>query len=188
MRRFSIAAMLALVGFAALAFAALRAATNLWSGAIHTFTVFALGVGLVGALIRGRRSGGWIGFAAVGWTTYLTALALIVFEASVPPHLPVKTPLPLAHRIGEVLFPVLNAEPQSLDAIPGFSAQPMSEEKRAVITAWQMDVANVPVRKAAINSILDNVACIVLALLGALVGTFLERRAPRPGPQPIGPN
>src|SRR5258708_36614221 len=71
--RFSIASLLILVLFVAVAIAALREATHMWDSGVFSL---ALGVLLVSALLalhrteRGRAF--WLGFALFGWT-YLGA-------------------------------------------------------------------------------------------------------------------
>jgi|SRR5579864_4045266 len=71
--RFTIANLLALVLFLAVAFAALRQSTDLWDSAVFSMTIGALLVaGVLGVHRHGRERAFWLGFALFGWA-YLGA-------------------------------------------------------------------------------------------------------------------
>ncbi len=101
--RFSIAGLMGLVLFTAIALAALRRSTENWAGVLFLATLGALGIGLVGAFCRGgSERGGWIGFVVFGWL-YLGA----AFEPyHLSPTLPTQYLLELlAPRIGGITGP-----------------------------------------------------------------------------------
>jgi hypothetical protein len=101
--RFSIAALMGVVLFAAIALAALRRSTEIWAGVLFLATLGALGIALVGAFCRGgSERGGWIGFAVFGWL-YMGA----AFEPyHLSPTLPTQYLLELlASRIGGIRGP-----------------------------------------------------------------------------------
>jgi hypothetical protein len=66
MGRISISATLGWVVAFALGLAALVNASVLWAGAVLHLTLFALLAGVVGAILKGRRGGDWLGFALFG--------------------------------------------------------------------------------------------------------------------------
>lgn len=66
--RFSILTGLLLIGVLGVAFAAIRAATPTWAGAIGSITFFLLLAALLGVgYARGTARAFWVGFAALGW-------------------------------------------------------------------------------------------------------------------------
>ena len=75
MRRISVAG---LIGVIAVGLAALRSATDLWLRIMMTLTVAALAVGLLGAIVRPRPRGAWVGFAVFGWGSYVAAFVPIL--------------------------------------------------------------------------------------------------------------
>jgi hypothetical protein len=71
--RYSIASLLGLVLFVAVAFAALRQADDLWDSAVFSLTVGLFLASVLHTVHRtGRRRAFWLGFAVVGWA-YLIA-------------------------------------------------------------------------------------------------------------------
>jgi hypothetical protein len=82
--RFSIASLLGVVLFAALALAALRAATDAWDSGVFTTTVLIFLVALL-LTVHGteRRRAYWLGFALFGWA-YLAASLIPSIEARLP--------------------------------------------------------------------------------------------------------
>jgi hypothetical protein len=71
--RFTIGTLLALVLFLAVAFAALREATDLWDSGVFTLTSAVLVVGVLLSFHRtGKGRAFWLGFALFGWA-YLVA-------------------------------------------------------------------------------------------------------------------
>jgi hypothetical protein len=82
--RFSIASLLGVVVFVAVALAALRAASPAWDAGLLGVTIAALLVAVLLAVHRdGRRRASWVGFALFGW-----AYLAIVFVAGTEPRLP----------------------------------------------------------------------------------------------------
>ncbi|MBI3462306.1 MAG: hypothetical protein HY000_04490 [Planctomycetes bacterium] len=76
--RFTLRRLLAVVGFAAVAFAALAGASELWVNAVFTITVAAWAVALVAAFVqRGAPQGFAISFAVCG-VAYILLIALPV--------------------------------------------------------------------------------------------------------------
>ncbi len=71
MGRISIAGLLGLVGLFAVGLAALTSATAAWLGFFFLLTFGLLFAGVVGWILRGRRSGGWVGFVVFGWGFFL---------------------------------------------------------------------------------------------------------------------
>ena len=66
--RFSIAGLMGAVLFVAIGFAALRSASEAWSGALFLATRGVIGLALVGAICRrGPQRAWWLGFAVFGW-------------------------------------------------------------------------------------------------------------------------
>src|SRR3954469_1750576 len=79
--RFTIASLLGLVCFVAVAFAALRRADGLWDSALFTLTLGILLASVLLAVHRtDRRRAYWLGFALFGWT-YLGASLIPPVEA-----------------------------------------------------------------------------------------------------------
>jgi hypothetical protein len=73
--RYSIASLLGLVLFVAVAFAALRQADELWDSAIFSLTVGLLLISVLLAVHRtGRSRAFWLGFAVVGWAYLIVSL------------------------------------------------------------------------------------------------------------------
>jgi hypothetical protein len=82
--RFSIASLLALVLFLAIAFAALRAANELWDSAVFTGTLAILLAAVLLAVHRTqRRRAFWLGFAVFGWVALFASLVPAV-ESRLP--------------------------------------------------------------------------------------------------------
>jgi hypothetical protein len=71
MRRISIGAALGWVVAFALGLAALVNATDFWAGATLLLTLATLLGSVLGVILRGWRSGGWLGFAVFGWGYFL---------------------------------------------------------------------------------------------------------------------
>ena len=73
--RYSIAGLLGLVLFVAVAFAALRQADELWDSALFSLTVGLLLTSVLLTIHRtGRKRAFWLGFALVGWTYLIASL------------------------------------------------------------------------------------------------------------------
>jgi WD40 repeat protein len=73
--RYSIAGLLGLVLFVAVAFAALRQADELWDSALFSLTVGLLLTSVLLAIHRtGRKRAFWLGFALLGWTYLIATL------------------------------------------------------------------------------------------------------------------
>jgi hypothetical protein len=82
--RFTIANLLGVVLFVAVAVAALRAASEAWDGAVLGLTLLALLVAVLLAVHRAdRRRAFWLGFALFGWAYLVAALV-----SPVEPRLP----------------------------------------------------------------------------------------------------
>jgi hypothetical protein len=82
--RFSIASLLGVVVFVAVALAALRAASPAWDAGLLGVTIAALLVAVLLAVHRaGRRRAYWVGFALFGW-----AYLALVYLGGVEPRLP----------------------------------------------------------------------------------------------------
>jgi hypothetical protein len=74
--RFSIAALMGVVLFVALGFAALKNANAFWASATFTVAVVMISLALLGAIARkGRARMIWGGFAAFGWACLILWLA-----------------------------------------------------------------------------------------------------------------
>ncbi len=85
MNRFSLASLLALVGFIAVGLAALRDASEWVAQAFFTLTLAALAFGLLGTIVR-REHAAWIGFSLFGWGYFLAAFAPVL-EVEIAPFL-----------------------------------------------------------------------------------------------------
>ena len=72
--RVPLASLMALVGIVALGLGAMRIGTPMAVSVAFNVTLFALFVGLLGAIVR-RGGGGWVGFALFGWGYAVLALA-----------------------------------------------------------------------------------------------------------------
>jgi WD40 repeat protein len=73
--RYSIAGLLGLVLFVAVAFAALRQADELWDSALFSLTVGLLLTSVLLTIHRtGRKRAFWLGFALLGWTYLIASL------------------------------------------------------------------------------------------------------------------
>jgi hypothetical protein len=71
--RFTIARLLALVGFCGIAFASLRSPSQLWASTMFALALGSIPVALLNAIYgRGGRRAFWVGFCVVG-TAYFTA-------------------------------------------------------------------------------------------------------------------
>lgn len=82
--RFSIADLLGMVFFVALAVAALRAANDTWDSGAFGLALWTLTMAVILAIHRqGRRRAYWLGFALLGWS-YLTASLIPPVEARLP--------------------------------------------------------------------------------------------------------
>jgi hypothetical protein len=82
--RFSIARLLGVVFYVAVAVAALRAATDAWDSAIFGLTLLAFLTAVLLAIHRAdRRRASWLGFALFGWA-YLGASLIPPFESRLP--------------------------------------------------------------------------------------------------------
>ncbi|HWE39106.1 MAG TPA: hypothetical protein VG406_21335 [Isosphaeraceae bacterium] len=87
MKRVTIGQVLGLIGLFAVGLAALRAATVPWYVAIHSLTLVALLVGLLGAIVRPRdRRPAWVGFALFVWASFLV-LQVGEIQAAIEPTL-----------------------------------------------------------------------------------------------------
>ena len=95
-RRASVSHLLAYVLLAAIAMAALRAATGLWAGVAYLATLFVPGAATLGAACcRGEARAWWLGFAAFGWGYLylgLVAPADAPTAAFATPTLPIPDP------------------------------------------------------------------------------------------------
>ena len=102
--RFSIAGLMGVVLFAAIAFAALRSSSQTWAGLLLLATLGAFGIALVGAVCRsGSERGGWFGFAVFGWI-YMNAA---FWPSNLWPKLPTESLLEaLGPRLGAVGAPI----------------------------------------------------------------------------------
>jgi WD40 repeat protein len=73
--RYSIAGLLGMVLFVAVAFAALRQADELWDSALFSLTVGLLLTSVLLTIHRtGRKRAFWLGFAFLGWTYLIASL------------------------------------------------------------------------------------------------------------------
>jgi hypothetical protein len=73
--RFSIASLLGLVLFVAVAFAALREANDLWDSGLFTLMLGLLVTSVLLAALRdGRRRASWLGLALFGWSYLIASL------------------------------------------------------------------------------------------------------------------
>src|SRR5207248_4578990 len=82
--RFTIAGLLVVILFVAVAIAALRAATAAWDSGVFGVTLAILLAAVLLAVHRaGRQRAYWLGFALFGWT-YLVASLIPPIEARLP--------------------------------------------------------------------------------------------------------
>ena len=167
MRRFSIAAILVVVGFVALAFGAIKASTPLWSGVIHALTLLALSLALLGVFLRGRREPALMGFAVVGWTFYLSSLSAV--ESKDPISASLSTVI--AQELLPIVHPVTPGEDALLTVYPS-----MSGEEFDAVQAHNLHASSLPRRNASFIKIVQDVLCMMLALIGALAGSMIEGR------------
>jgi hypothetical protein len=151
--RTSILGLLVVVAAFALAFAALRSASDLWFGAVYTFTVVLLLVTVIVARFRrGDEKAFWFGFAVFGWGFFLLGfgpwmIPLENLEEGEPGRL---NPSLLTSKAIFFLVHSLRKEPDGLNDI----------EK---ITANTMGIAHLMIT-------------LIVAICGGLIGALVRRR------------
>jgi len=105
MARVSIAGLMGFVLVAALGFAGLKQATELWASGFQAGTVIALILGVLTAIqARGRGRAFWSGFAIAGWVYFL-----LVFGVLTPTEL--RSPTPLTQYWLDRLEAILHPSP-----------------------------------------------------------------------------
>ena len=77
MKRISIAGLLGFVIAFALGLAAVVNASEFWAGAMSFLTIVTLLGSVLGTVLRGWRSGGWLGFAVFGWGYYFSLILML---------------------------------------------------------------------------------------------------------------
>ena len=151
--RTSILGMIAVVAAFALAFAALRSASDLWFGAVYTFTVVLLLLTVIVARFRrGDEKAFWFGFAVFGWGFFLLGfgpwmIPLEQFEEGEPGRL---NPSLLTSKAIFFLVAHLRKKPDDLQDV----------EK---ITANTIGIAHL-------------VITLGLAICGGMIGAMVRRR------------
>ena len=85
--RYSLASLMGLVLFCAVAMAALRQADQVWASLLFSGAIVVLGTAVLAAVFaRGARRGFWVGFCAFGWA-YLALAFAPGFESDIRPRL-----------------------------------------------------------------------------------------------------
>jgi hypothetical protein len=98
MRKFSIARLMAVIGLLGVFAAAIRNASELWSGIVLGATLLVLAVSLLGVVHRrGPERAWWLGFALLGWG-YLVLVQGPWFSEKVGSVLPTSLALDDIHR------------------------------------------------------------------------------------------
>jgi hypothetical protein len=99
LRRTSIASIMVLILFLAVASAALRSASETWDGILLVVVLGMLAVSVLGVVYRrGNQRAGWLGFALFGWG-YLTLASGPWFATEVQPRLPTTQLLAYLYRL-----------------------------------------------------------------------------------------
>jgi hypothetical protein len=162
---FSIARLMALVAFLALALTSMRSGSELWSDAVLTATLATVMTAALGAVFcRGPARAAWAGFALFGWG-YLALSLGPWFQSEVRPH------LVTTHLLG-YLHPLMAPIPPAgafLDSDGRRYFIPAGPNTNA--TLWGTDTA--PAFQRAGHSL----AAVGWALIGAVLGrAFANRR------------
>jgi hypothetical protein len=202
--RVSLAALMAVVAILALGLAAMREASAGWLHATYTVTVALLSVGLLGSLLKSRPRGAWVGFTLFGCGAFCLAqvpaaqylgtdfintglMSAIIDRLHQPPAVPSGIAIPARQK--QMLSPAEQAE--SLARSPAWVAEQMQIEilnaggtVPTAITDFIDQTYDYRARILQASQIAELLRCLILALLGAILGLFLAPRdqtAGRPG-------
>jgi hypothetical protein len=148
---------MAVIAFSAVAFAALRTASDLWFSAFYTATFVLLLVAVVAAFVRrGRERAFWCGLAVFGWGFFLLGLG--------PWHSPYAGP---EEGRDEVLNRDLLTAKAVLFLVPRLRKQEGDWDELKRITSNTIGIAHL-------------LLTIGIALIGGLIATSMRRRRSRP--------
>lgn len=209
MKRLSIAGLMALVVFFAVAFAALRNATEVWASATFTVALVLIAVAPVCAFAGGGRARlAWAGFACVGWACLLVWLLRSPPSLALPPGVinvggsrggvgfgtPSATePIPLPPLLTEWGLRRLQPAPGPIPrpAPPTSAAPPKGISMRsttvamtsgATITARLSPAATRRLQSMYFLQVLRSLEILLLGLVGAFLARLLASGGERPMP------
>jgi hypothetical protein len=189
MSRITLAGALGIVGILAVGLAAIRIASAEGERLVFTLTLALHTSALVGTLLRGFRSPGWLGFSVLGWTAFL-AVTADLFSG------PAGSRFLVTSDVAQASFDVLVAVP-SFPVVDGVRLESEPDKMTAsdrAIQAYQGYEAQVSLRddrRTRVGTIADLLGSILAAMAGAGVGLLLAPRAPpvaEPGSSPLPPS
>jgi hypothetical protein len=197
MGRISIAGLLGLVVAIALGLAAVVNANEFWAWATLLLTLTVLFGSVIGTILRGWRTGGWLGFAVFGWGYLLLLfvpglgdhvrslsdpMANWVFEKANPekvPEVPVPSPSGSPFERSPFESPATSTPPASATPVAnsGVVAPPITPLDPAY-NYYYFYLPRHSERSDRARVIGTRLATLTFAVVGAVVGALLSRRRP----------
>ena len=171
MRRVPLYQLLALIAVVAIGLAGITSGSDLWGRALFALTLMILLASVLGVILRLPPFGAWLGFALFGCVFFL--LTILVHETGGwfnddPQDFPdLKRLVEQVHHkptpppdvdVSLIRFEMMNAYSTPANAAYG---QALKAYERALVTSWM---------------IVRLFQCLALALIGSIVGRFLEAR------------
>lgn len=191
--RFTIANLLGVVLFVAIAFAALREATDLWESGLFTLTLGLLATAVLLAIHRTReRRAYWLGFALFG-AVYLVASLVPLIESRL---LTTKglaylaAQIPRRDRFLSFIWDVSTSSNPSGPGGPNGSLPTVgyaaTSPPQGAVQVWQASSGIFLARPFGASENFLQIGHSLFTLLAALVGGFLSRRLAARSPGPAG--
>jgi hypothetical protein len=176
--RFSIASLLAAIGFCGVSVAALRSSSALWASVIFTALVAVLSAAILGAMAsRGRSRLAWAGLAVFGWVYLAIAFGPWPFNPDGPPPL---LTVPLLDSIQDSIFsdgktPYLTMDRQGphewVGGVRGNPGPVVGNLMPPAPPGGYKTVALIHYRQVG-----HTLGAAIFGLIGALLGRFFGRR------------
>jgi hypothetical protein len=207
-RRISIRELLVVITVLALGLGALKSGSDFWLQATAALTLFMLGVGLLGVLLRAKPHGAWMGLSLFGWTCYLMtvlpvleplgryALKMDLIESlAIQLHPFPAAPTGLVAPAGLLSPKGMGRSPGDVQAyVRNYPLEVANEMQRASamrgnplppqIAAYIKDSYLVQTLRANTLEIGKLLRCLIVGFVGSLVGRFLAARREPPASSP----